>query len=61
MKIVNYILIIFKLAIVRVILFKILIKILLFYSIFKAVINEFKGDNLLYYLFDLVFNSNILR
>ena len=59
-EIIDYILIIFKFATIRVILFKILIKILLFHSIFKAIINEFKGDNLLYYLFDLVLNSNIL-
>ena len=42
------------------ILFKIFIKILLFYSILKIIVNKFKGENLLYYLFDLAFNNNIL-
>ena len=61
MEIVDYILIIFKFATIRVILFKILIKILLFYLILKVVVNKFKNDNLLYYLFDLALDNNILR
>ena len=60
-KIIDYILIIFKFAIVQVILFKILIKTLLFHPIFKIVVNEFKGENLFYYLFDLTIDSNILQ
>ena len=58
-KIIDYILIIFKFAIIRVILFKILIKILLFFIIFKTIVNKFKDEDLLYYLFDLIFDSNI--
>ena len=61
MKIVNYILIIFKFATIRVILFKILIKTLLFHLILKIIVNKFKDDNLLYYLFDLALNNNVLR
>ena len=61
MKIVDYILTIFKFATIRVILFKILIETLLFHSILKIIVNKFKGDNLLYYLFDSVFDSNMLR
>ena len=60
MEIINHILIIFKFAIVRVILFKVLIEALLFHLVLKAVVDKFRGDNLLYYLFDSVFDSNIL-
>ena len=60
-EIIDYILTIFKFATIRVILFKILIKTLLFHLILKIVVNEFEGDNLLYYLFDSAFNSDILR
>ena len=59
-EIIDYILIIFEFIIIQVILFKILIKILLFYSILKTIINKFKSDNLLYYLFNPALNSNIL-